>query len=145
MFKIQSKKQKTISVKRDEYFVLAALKLQAFQRISTVFLKKISIALQHNIQNQPQHFRLEPQIRVLTRSSSANFVEFVPLKCTVLMFTIRAVSLLGNKQGIKAANNRLLRALNSPQLQTSASYLSPLWKVSPFGAPGLVDAVFSTF
>lgn len=133
-------KSEIISVKRDEYFVLAALKLQPSKGYKH-FLKNISIALQHSKQSQPQHLRLEPQIGVLTRSSSANFVGFVPLKCTVLMFTIPAVNLLGSQQGIKEVNNRLLRALDSHQFQTYALRLSHPWKVSPFGAPGLVDAV----
>lgn len=77
------------------------------------FLKNISIALQHNTQNEPQHLRREPQIGTLTRSLSANSVGFVTLKCTVLMFTLPAVNLLGSQQGIKEVNNRLLRVPNS--------------------------------
>lgn len=77
------------------------------------FLKNISIALQHSTQNEPQHLRREPQIGTLTRSLSANSVGFVTLKCTVLMFTLPAVNLLGSQQGIKEVNNRLLRVPNS--------------------------------
>lgn len=93
------------------YWLQPVLKLQPFQRIHS-FLKDILIALQYSTQNQPEHLRLEPQTEVLTRSSSANFVGFVPLKCAVLMFTIPAVNLPGSQQEIKGGNNGLLRALN---------------------------------
>lgn len=103
------------------------------------------IALQHSTQNQPQHLRLEPQTEVLTRSSSANFVGFVPLKCAVLMFTIPAVNLPGSQQEIKGGNNGLPRALNSHQLQTYTLCLSHPRETSPFGAPGLVNVGFIHF
>lgn len=126
------------------YWLQSVLKLQPSKRY-TVFLKDILIALQHSTQNQPQHLRLEPQTEVLTRSSSANFVGFVPLKCAVLMFTVPAVNLPGSQQEIKGGNNGLLRALNSHPLQTYTLYLSHPWKASPFGAPGLVNAGLTKF
>lgn len=87
------------------------------------FLKNISIALQGSTHNQPQHFRLEPQIGKLIRSLSGNFVGFVTLKCTALTSTIPAVNLLGSQQGIKASNNGLHRQPDSPWFQTSAIHI----------------------